>query len=45
MYNDFRTIWDVLKTNGTVPEELVTELKQVATECRLPQDFFDVLGG
>lgn len=44
MYNDFRTIWDILAENGTVPEELVTELKQVATECRLPQDFFDVLG-
>lgn len=45
IYNDFRTIWDVLTTNDTVPEELVTELKQIATECRLPQDFFNVLGG
>ena len=44
MYNDFRTIWDVLKTNETVPEELVTELKQIATDCRLPQDFFAILG-
>jgi len=44
MYNDFRTIWDVLKTKETIPEELVTELKQVATDCRLPHDFFDVLG-
>lgn len=44
MYNDFRTIWDVLITNNAVPEELIVELKQVATDCRLPQDFFDVLG-
>lgn len=45
IYSDFRTIWDVLKSNNSVPEELVTELKQVATECNLPKDFFEVLGG
>jgi hypothetical protein len=44
MYNDFRTIWDVLKANNAIPEELVEGLREVATDCRLPQDFFDVLG-
>ena len=44
MYNDFRIVWDTLNQNELITSELESEIRQIATDCRLPQDFFDILG-
>jgi len=44
IYTDFRSDWTVATENDLVSAELKTELKELATDCNLPKDFFDVVG-
>lgn len=45
IYTDFRSNWSVAVENDLVSSELTTEMNQIATDCNLPRDFFDVTGG
>lgn len=43
--DDFRTAWLALRSAGLVSAELLAEVRELATACRLPEPFVAALGG